>query len=119
MQEHINGLKPQLRPPSYLLVGYDREGLAAVIETIVFPLDRHAFIPSIGVAHRVSGIGLAGEAVERVGANVLPRHGIASDYYLSCRIDPDNTAAQSVFKRQGFEITGHNGKFERWAHYSA
>lgn len=86
-----------------------------MIECVVFPLDRHLFIPSLGVAHRVSGIGLAGEAIDRVVDILLPRISLTTDALLSARIDPDNIHAKSVFTGRGFVQTGLNGRFEVWA----
>lgn len=114
VQEHLNALNPPLSPPSFLLVGFDELGLAATIELHVSRLDRLCFVAAVGVAHRASGQGLGGEAVDQVH-RVMVKYGFLSDYWLAARIDPDNSAAQSVFESRGFTVTGTNGRYENWA----
>jgi hypothetical protein len=115
VQEHVNALNPPFTLPSVLLVGYDSVGLAAILSLVIFPLDRHVFVAAVAVAHRVSGNGLAGEALDRIGPAIKTLYKIESDYYLTARIDPSNYAAKSVFAGRGFEHETYHGRFEKWA----
>jgi N-acetylglutamate synthase-like GNAT family acetyltransferase len=115
VQQHINfDLFPPLHPPAFLHVGYDSDGLAAVIEMTVYEFDRYCFINSVAVAHRVSGNGIAGEALDRAHV-VLAQYGITRDYVVEGLVDPDNLSAKSAFRRRGFEHRGERNRRERWA----
>lgn len=114
VQEHINSLHPPLHPPYFLLVGYDNVGLAAVIEMRVWEFDRHCFVNALAVAHRVSGNGLAGEALD-LARRVLEKYGITSDYVIEGLVDVDNWAAKSVFGRRGFVHVEMRDGYEVWA----
>lgn len=114
VQQYINELIPPAFVPEFLLVGYDEVGLAAVIEMRVFEFDRYCFISAVAVAHRVSGSGLAGTAIDLVH-NVLSKYGLDADYFVEARIDPENDAAKRVFARRGYSCIDHYGMYEVWA----
>jgi hypothetical protein len=81
VQQHINQLSVPARPPAFLLLGYDDEGLAAVIEMLVYDLDRYCFICAVAVAHRVSGKGVCGEALD-LAPKVMSKYGYESDFVV-------------------------------------
>ncbi|MFC5791973.1 hypothetical protein EDM22_12350 [Agromyces tardus] len=115
VQDHINTeLIPPLHAPSFLDLGFDEDGLAAVVEMTVSEFDRGCFIHTLAVAHRVSGRGIAGEAIDRAPI-LLARYDISRDFIVEGLIDRDNIAAQSAFGRHGFEHSGYRNGCERWA----
>jgi hypothetical protein len=114
VQEHVrHELQPPLTAPNFLLLGFDAEGLAAMLELIVTPLDQYCFVASLAVAHRTSGRGLAGEALDQIDG-VMAAYRPPPGYYIHANIDPDNTAAMSAFTGRGFAHIGENGRYERW-----
>lgn len=113
VEQHINRLNVPAHPPSFLLVGYDDVGLAAVIEMQVYQLDRYCFVSAVAVAHRVSGNGLCGEALDRV-PQVMAKYGFENDFTVEGLVDVDNYAAKSAFERRGYEFSGMRNGYERW-----
>lgn len=114
VQEWIRALNPPVAVPNFIFLGFDEVGLAAVIYFVVYPFDRYCYIPAIGVAHRVSGQGLAGEALDRVH-NLMRKYDINHDYLVDALIDKDNTAAHSAFAARGYQEVGMQGRYEKWA----
>jgi hypothetical protein len=114
VQEWIARLDPPLSPPDFLLLGSDDTGLAAVLCVRVQHLDRYCYIAAVGVAHRMSGRGLAGEALDRVHG-LMEGYGFRGDYLVDALIDVDNSAAQSSFAGRGYVPVGREGRYERWA----
>lgn len=113
VQDYVRDLRPQVCPPDFLLVGMDESGLASVLSMRVAPLDRFAFIGAVAVAQRVSGQGLASEAISKVAA-VMSKYGMESDYLVSARIDRNNLAAKSAFTKSGFQLVGNHEDLEEW-----
>ena len=113
VQEHVQHLNPPFHPPHFMCLGFDEDGLAAVVTFLVTEFDRHCFIPAVAVAHRASGRGYAGEAIDRVH-NVLSAYGISDDYFGNARIDPDNDAAKTVFSNRGYQYLETSDGYELW-----
>lgn len=113
VQRHINHLRPPLAHPSFLLLGFENDSVAALIELIVTPLDRFCFIPTVAVDHTRSGNGLAGEAIDRVG-NVMAKYDFRDDFVVQARIDPNNFAAKSAFAGRGFADLEMANGYETW-----
>ncbi|HKT57904.1 MAG TPA: hypothetical protein VJR25_14160 [Microbacterium sp.] len=114
VQEFIRGMHPKVAAPDWLLVGYDDDGLAAVLAMRVSPFDRYAFIQAIGVAQRASGNGLAGEAITIAPQVMGTFYKMRSDFIVQARIDPMNFAAKSVAERAGFDHIGSDYTYETW-----
>jgi ribosomal protein S18 acetylase RimI-like enzyme len=77
-------------------------------------LDRYCYIAALGVAHRVSGRGLAGEALDQVQV-LMADYGFRSDFLVDALIDAENSAAQSAFSGRGYVVVGEEGRYSRWA----
>lgn len=116
VQDHIRRLHVPAHPPEFLLLGYDSEGLAAVLEMKVWPLDRFGFIRVIAVAQRAKGRGFGSETIE-VAHRLMQKHQIVDDYYIETRIDPDNQASKSLFERNSFSFLFMEKDYEQWGLY--
>ncbi|GGH44902.1 GNAT family N-acetyltransferase [Microbacterium album] len=114
VQDYVRRRHVPAHPPEFLLLGYDDKGLAAVIEIKVSEFDRFCFIAAVAIAQRVSGRGLAAEALARVH-NVMTAYRITSNYTAMARIDPDNWPAKSAFAKQGYEYLEIQEGYELWA----
>lgn len=113
VQKHVRKMNPPAYPPEFVYVGYDDDGLAAVIEMRVNPSDYEVFVAALAVAHRTSRHGLAGEALERVSV-VADRYEWSEGWVGLALIDPRNTAAKTAFEKAGFAHEDDDGPYERW-----
>lgn len=113
VQDRINHYRVPVAPPTFLLVGYDDVGLAAVIELTVKEFDRYCYIHTLAVARRVSRRGIAGEAIA-LAEHLLEKYKITHDFTIEARIDPLNEYAKRAFTKAGFQFVEDFFEYERW-----
>jgi hypothetical protein len=113
VQDFIRSLHPPAHTPEFLLLGYDEDGLAAVLAMRVAKFDRYALIQAVGVAQRVSGQRLSQEVIG-MATTVMAKYDFRPDYLIEARIDPDNLAAKSAFTRAGYAMSSEGGRYESW-----
>ncbi|WP_309690343.1 GNAT family N-acetyltransferase [Microbacterium foliorum] len=113
VQDHFQRIYTPVTVPSFLLLGFLEEKLAATIELIVTPFDRYCFIPAVAVAQHLSGNGYAGEAIDRV-ENVASKYGWERNFTVEALIDADNLSAKSVFANRGYHSLEMRNRYELW-----
>lgn len=115
VQEHINLLRAPKYPPSFLILGYEGDRLAVVLELDAYQFDRYCWVRCVGVANWAKGNGHAVEALTDVIHRVMSKYGITNDYTIEAHVDRDNDSSQRAFTKAGFECIGLRDGYEVWA----
>lgn len=114
VQEHVNALRVPAYAPVFLILGYDGDRLAAVLQLRVDHLDNYCWIKTVAVANWAKGQGHAVTAVTEIVDRVMQKYG-TSDYTVEAHVDRDNDSSQRAFDKAGFVHVEMRDGYELWA----
>jgi RimJ/RimL family protein N-acetyltransferase len=114
VQEYINALRVPAYPPIFLILGYDGERLAAVLQLRVDHLDSYCWVKAVAVANWAKGEGYAVVAVTDIVHRVMRTYDI-SMYTIEAHVDRDNDPSQRAFATAGFEHVEIRDGYQLWA----
>jgi RimJ/RimL family protein N-acetyltransferase len=108
-QSMARDLRPPVKPPHFVTVGVDREGIVAVAE-YQDQSDDQVHIDLVAVAKRAHRQGIAARLAEVVAADIIDRFTqLGRDCLIvTAYVHPENQESRAFCERAEFEITGRN-----------
>ncbi len=115
VQSHLRGQRLPAPPGSAIALGFDQQGLSAVVEYAFSRSEEQFIITALAVAQRCQRRRYGTEALQYVLQSLrVTRVNEGVDCGVFARIDPRNDASRSLFDRAGFEYIGLFGGYEMW-----
>jgi ribosomal protein S18 acetylase RimI-like enzyme len=121
VQSAVRQLRPPFRPPCFLLVGSDSDGIAAVScrTEVAGPGQVHLELMAVANRHRhTAGYMLGDELWEATLDEIVDRavQAEAGHILVTAHVHPSNKASQALCERHGFGRTGQaDSGYDVWS----
>lgn len=117
VQSTVRALRPPVKPPRFMTVGLDDEGIVAVV--YYTELDEElVHIELVAVAQRAHRQGIAAQLAEVVKGEIFDRwHQLGRDHLMvTAYVHPKNAESRAFCESAGAAVTGTSGTgYEVWA----